>query len=125
MISIVVSAALKVYGNEEAVGRLVSAAQHKEQRAAFHRCRGDNAALFVRHHRHPAGYDCLHHPMGADRGIPRFVAALAFLIPGAGTSLDAIGGAFTIARWRVIAIVIGTLWVGAIVIGFAFNFLHL
>jgi uncharacterized membrane protein YraQ (UPF0718 family) len=48
-------------------------------------------------------------------------AALAFLITGAGTSFGAIGGALTIARWRVIAIVIGTLWVGSIAIGFAYN----
>ena len=48
-------------------------------------------------------------------------AALAFLITGAGTSLGALGGALTIARWRVIAIVIGTLWVGSILIGFAYN----
>ena len=52
-------------------------------------------------------------------------AALTFLITGAGTSLGAIGGALTIARWRVIGIVIGTLWVGAIVIGLVFNFLPL
>ena len=50
-------------------------------------------------------------------------AALAFLITGAGTSLGAIGGALTIARWRVIAIVIGTLWVGSILIGITYNFL--
>ena len=36
---------------------------------------------------------------------------------------SAIGGALTIARWRVIAIVIGTLWVGSIFIGFAYNLL--
>jgi hypothetical protein len=48
-------------------------------------------------------------------------AALAFLITGAGTSLGAIGGALTIARWRVIAIVIGTLWVGSIVVGILYN----
>jgi uncharacterized membrane protein YraQ (UPF0718 family) len=48
-------------------------------------------------------------------------AALAFLITGAGTSIGAIGGALTIARWRVIAIVIGTLWAGSILIGFAYN----
>jgi uncharacterized membrane protein YraQ (UPF0718 family) len=52
-------------------------------------------------------------------------AALAFLITGAGTSLGAIGGALTIARWRVIAIVIGTLWIGSIVIGLAYNLLLL
>ena len=48
-------------------------------------------------------------------------AALAFLITGAGTSIGAIGGALTIARWRVLAIVIGTLWAGSILIGFAYN----
>ncbi len=48
-------------------------------------------------------------------------AALAFLITGAGTSIGAIGGALTIARWRVLAIVIGTLWAGSILLGFAYN----
>lgn len=48
-------------------------------------------------------------------------AALAFLITGAGTSIGAISGALTIARWRVIAIVLGTLWVGSILIGFGYN----
>ena len=50
-------------------------------------------------------------------------AALAFLITGAGTSLGALGGALTIARWRVIAIVIGTLWLGSTVLGFLYNLL--
>jgi uncharacterized membrane protein YraQ (UPF0718 family) len=48
-------------------------------------------------------------------------AALAFLITGAGTSLGALGGALTIARWRVIGIVIGTLWLGSILLGFVYN----
>ncbi len=48
-------------------------------------------------------------------------AALAFLITGAGTSFGAVAGALTIARWRVIALVIGTLWAGAILMGFAYN----
>jgi uncharacterized membrane protein YraQ (UPF0718 family) len=48
-------------------------------------------------------------------------AALAFLITGAGTSIGALGGALTIARWRVIGIVIGTLWLGSILLGFAYN----
>jgi uncharacterized membrane protein YraQ (UPF0718 family) len=52
-------------------------------------------------------------------------AALAFLITGAGTSLGALGGLLTIARWRVIAIVIGTLWAGSILIGLAYNVLGL
>jgi uncharacterized membrane protein YraQ (UPF0718 family) len=50
-------------------------------------------------------------------------AALTFLITGAGTSIGAIGGALTIARWRVIGIVIGTLWVGSVLLGFAYNLL--
>jgi uncharacterized membrane protein YraQ (UPF0718 family) len=50
-------------------------------------------------------------------------AALAFLITGAGTSVGAIAGALTIARWRVIGLVIGTLWIGAVLIGFGYNIL--
>jgi uncharacterized protein len=50
-------------------------------------------------------------------------AALAFLITGAGTSIGALGGALTIARWRVIGIVVGTLWTGSIVLGFAYDLL--
>ncbi len=50
-------------------------------------------------------------------------AALAFLITGAGTSIGALGGALAIARWRVIGIVVGTLWVGAILLGFAYDLL--
>jgi uncharacterized membrane protein YraQ (UPF0718 family) len=50
-------------------------------------------------------------------------AALAFLITGAGTSIGAIGGALTIARWRVITLVIATLLVGSVVLGVAYNFL--
>jgi uncharacterized membrane protein YraQ (UPF0718 family) len=50
-------------------------------------------------------------------------AALAFLITGAGTSIGALGGALTIARWRVIAIVIGTLWAGSIILGIAYDLL--
>ena len=48
-------------------------------------------------------------------------AALAFLISGAGTSIGAIMGALAIARWRVIALVVGVLWGGAILSGLAFN----
>jgi uncharacterized protein len=48
-------------------------------------------------------------------------AALAFLISGAGTSIGAIGGALSIARWRVIAIVVGTLWIGAMAVGVVFD----
>ena len=50
-------------------------------------------------------------------------AALAFLITGAGTSIGALGGALTIARWRVIGIVVCTLWTGSIVLGFAYDLL--
>jgi uncharacterized membrane protein YraQ (UPF0718 family) len=43
--------------------------------------------------------------------------AMAFLVTGAGTSLGAISGGLLIARWRILAIVVATLWVGAIVLG--------
>jgi uncharacterized membrane protein YraQ (UPF0718 family) len=44
-------------------------------------------------------------------------AAMAFLVTGAGTSIGAVTGGLLIARWRVLAIVVGVLWVGAIVFG--------
>jgi uncharacterized protein len=43
--------------------------------------------------------------------------AMAFLVTGAGTSLGAISGGLLIARWRILAIVVGTLWAGAVVLG--------
>jgi uncharacterized membrane protein YraQ (UPF0718 family) len=48
-------------------------------------------------------------------------SALAFLIAGSGTSIGAITGALTIARWRVVALVVSILWVGAILCGFALD----
>jgi uncharacterized membrane protein YraQ (UPF0718 family) len=48
-------------------------------------------------------------------------AALAFLVTGAGTSLGALAGALTIARWRVVGIVITTLWIGAILLGTVYD----
>jgi len=53
---------------------------------------------------------------GMDQG-----AAMAFLITGAGTSLGAVTGMLTIARWRVVGIVVGTLWIGSIIAGYGFN----
>jgi len=50
-------------------------------------------------------------------------AALAFLLAGSGTSIGAIGGALSIARWRVIAVVVGTLWVGSMAMGLIFDLL--
>lgn len=44
-------------------------------------------------------------------------AAIAFLITGAGTSVAAISGMLVIARWRVVALVIGTLFVTAVATG--------
>jgi uncharacterized protein len=43
--------------------------------------------------------------------------AMAFLVTGAGTSLGAIGGGLLIARWRVLATVVASLWVGAVALG--------
>jgi uncharacterized membrane protein YraQ (UPF0718 family) len=51
-------------------------------------------------------------------------AAMAFLITGAGTSIGAIVGALTIARWRVVALVVAVLWIGAMAAGYAFDSLH-
>ncbi len=50
-------------------------------------------------------------------------AVLAFLITGAGTSIGAIVGALTIARWRVVALVIATLFAGAVLFGYGYNVL--
>lgn len=50
-------------------------------------------------------------------------AALAFLITGAGTSVGAVAGALAIARIRVITLVVGTLWLGAIVFGLGYDLL--
>jgi uncharacterized protein len=43
--------------------------------------------------------------------------AMAFLITGAGTSVGAVTGAFVIARARVIALVVGLLFAGALILG--------
>jgi uncharacterized membrane protein YraQ (UPF0718 family) len=45
-------------------------------------------------------------------------AAMAFLITGAGTSIGAVSGMLVIARWRVVALVVGSLVVGATVTGY-------
>jgi uncharacterized membrane protein YraQ (UPF0718 family) len=50
-------------------------------------------------------------------------AALAFMISGAGTSFGAVAGALTIARWRVVALVVVILWLGAILSGYGFDLL--
>jgi uncharacterized protein len=43
--------------------------------------------------------------------------AMAFLVTGAGTSLGAVAGALLIARWRVLVLVVGTLWLGSMAVG--------
>jgi uncharacterized protein len=50
-------------------------------------------------------------------------AVMAFLIAGSGTSIGAIAGALAIARWRVVAVVVGVLWIGAMLAGFGYNLL--
>jgi uncharacterized protein len=50
-------------------------------------------------------------------------AAMAFLITGSGTSIGAIAGALSIARWRVVALVVGVLWLGAIAVGLGYDLL--
>lgn len=44
-------------------------------------------------------------------------AALAFLITGAGTSIGSISGMLPIAHWRIVALVVGTLFVTALATG--------
>jgi uncharacterized membrane protein YraQ (UPF0718 family) len=43
--------------------------------------------------------------------------ALAFLVTGAGTSIGAVSGMLIVARWRVVALVVGTLFVSACLTG--------
>lgn len=50
-------------------------------------------------------------------------AIMAFLIAGSGTSIGAITGALTIARWKVVGLVVAVLWVGAIAAGYGFDLL--
>ncbi|MBI4403413.1 MAG: permease [Deltaproteobacteria bacterium] len=50
-------------------------------------------------------------------------AALAFLITGAGTSVGAITGALTIARWKIIGLIISVLWFGAAASGYLYDLL--
>jgi uncharacterized membrane protein YraQ (UPF0718 family) len=45
-------------------------------------------------------------------------AAMAFLITGAGTSIGAVSGMLLIARWRVVALVTGSLVLGATATGY-------
>ena len=72
---------------------------------------GNHALVFVRDYGGHPGDDGW-----IDAGMSQG-AALAFLITSAGTSFGAVAGTLAIARWRVIARVIGTLWVGAIILG--------
>ena len=50
-------------------------------------------------------------------------AAMAFMVTGAGTSLGALSGLLVVARGRVIALVLGVLFLGAIGLGFATDLL--
>ncbi len=76
-------------------------------------------------------------PIGAVLGLPAYLnseaslpmvaglmdggmgpgAAMAFIVTGAGTSIGAISGLLIIARARIVALVVGSLFVGAIVMG--------
>ncbi len=51
-------------------------------------------------------------------------AVLAFLITGSGTSVGAIVGALTIAKWRVVGLVLATLLIGAIAFGYLYDLLR-
>lgn len=82
-------------------------------------------------------------PLGATLGIPFYLnissslpiarafithgatpgTAMAFLLVGAGTSIGAVIGLLAIARWRVVAIVTVSLWITAIIFGYAYDVL--
>ena len=94
------------------------------------------SALFGRGHAYSV-------PLAATIGLPLYVsseaslplvrglldsgmsqgAIMAFLIAGSGTSIGAIAGALTIARWKVVALVVAVLWLGAILSGYGFDLL--
>lgn len=48
-------------------------------------------------------------------------AALALTITGAGTCIGAITGAFVIARARVVALVLASLWIGSVLAGYLYD----
>ena len=48
-------------------------------------------------------------------------AVMAFLIAGSGTSIGAITGALTIARWKVVSLIVAVLWIGAILSGWGYD----
>ncbi len=82
-------------------------------------------------------------PLGALLGLPAYLnseaslpmvaglmdggmgpgAAMAFIVTGAGTSIGAITGLLVIARTRVVALAVGSLFVGAIVLGYLAEFM--
>lgn len=55
-----------------------------------------------------------------DGGMSRG-AVMAFLLAGSGTSVGAVTGALAIVRWRVVALVVLVLWIGAILGGWGFD----
>ncbi|MCL6615213.1 MAG: permease [Firmicutes bacterium] len=48
-------------------------------------------------------------------------AALALTITGAGTCVGAITGAFVIAKKRIVGLVVGSLWSGAVLAGYVYD----
>ena len=82
-------------------------------------------------------------PLAATLGLPLYINYGSFSAAGTGLArcrhepgrcpglpdhrrghiLGAIAGALAIARWRVIALVVGTLWAGAILLGYVYNFM--
>ena len=48
-------------------------------------------------------------------------AALALTITGAGTCVGAITGAFVIAKKRIVGLVVGSLWFGAVLAGYVYD----
>jgi len=114
----------RVIGTSELIARLDSAGFNVDLRTIQRDLNSLSEVLPLASDQHkPQGWSWL--PNAGQFDIPGLEpqAALAFLISGAGTSVGAIAGALTIARWRVIALVVGTLWIGAVLLGYAYDFL--
>ena len=67
-------------------------------------------------------------PLAAVPGLPLYVnteasppMVRAFVDNGAGTSIGAVSGALTIARWRAVAVIVASLLAGALFAGFAYD----
>ena len=69
VLSIVISAALKLYVDQDS-HRALPASEHKEQHTDVHRCCGGHSALFMWNHCNRTGHDGIHSSMGSYSCLP-------------------------------------------------------